>query len=250
MKNLLAAFAAVCVMAGFAASQTADEIMAKSLEARGGKDKILALKSAKAFGKAFGGGMEIPMAFIWKRPGKIRFETIFGGKTGIQAYDGHSGWYIGMMGPGDAEKMPDESIKEMEENADWDGPLLDYKAKGHTVELIGSEDIDGAPAFKLKVTLKSGDTKYIFIDAETWLEVKHISKTMQQGAEIEVESYFSNYKTVDGVVMSFSLENKMGGQTVSQIGIDSIKFNIDVNDSLFAMPASKKADSTKVTEKK
>lgn len=119
MKNLLAVIAAVCVMAGFAASQTADEIIAKSLEARGGKDKILALKSAKAFGKAFGGGMEIPMTFTWKRPGKIRFETIFGGKTGIQAFDGQNGWYIGMMGPGDAEKMPSESIKEMEENADW-----------------------------------------------------------------------------------------------------------------------------------
>lgn len=131
-----------------------------------------------------------------------------------------------------------------------DGPLVDYKTKGHTVELIGSEDIDGASAFKLKVTMKSGDIKIIFVDAETWLEVKHISKTTQQGAEIEVESYFSNYKTVDGVVMAFSLENKMGGQMVSQIGMDSMKFNIDVNDSLFAMPAPKKTDSTKSEDKK
>jgi outer membrane lipoprotein-sorting protein len=250
MKKMLAAVAAVCVMGGFAASQTVDEIIAKSLEARGGKDKILAVKSIRAFGKVFAGGMEIPMGFYWKRPSKIRYESTFGGKTSIQAFDGKAGWYIGMMGPGDAEKMPDEMIKEMDDAADMDGNLVDYKTKGHTVELVGTEDLDGAKAHKLKVTLKSGNVKYVFIDAETWLEVKNVSKSMQQGAEVEVETYFSNYATIDGLVMSLAFESKMGGQTVSQIGIDSLKFNVDVNDSLFAMPAPKKVDSTKATEKK
>ena len=241
---LTVAFAAV------ASAQTVDEIIAKYVDARGGMDALKNVKSAKFFGKTMMQGLEAPGILYVKRPDKVRMEFTIQGQTMIQAYDGTTGWYIApFMGKTDPEKMSDEDAEEIQEMADIEGPMVEAKSKGNTIELIGKEDLEGAPAYKLKLTRKNGNVDYVYIDAEYFLEVKTTSKRMRQGAEIEVDNFPSDYKDESGIMMAHSQENKMNGQTVSQYNIDSVQFNIDIPDSVFAMPAvAAKPDSTKADE--
>ncbi len=82
----------------------------------------------------------------------------------------------------------------MADQADIDGPLVDYKAKGHQVELVGKEKVEGSDAYKLKVTKKDGDVEYYFLDADSYLPVRVEGKRTIRGTEIEGESTLGDYK--------------------------------------------------------
>lgn len=237
-------------LASVACAQTVDEIIAKYVEARGGKAALENVKSAKFYGKTSMQGIEAPGLLYVKRPDKVRMEFTIQGQTMIQAFDGTTGWYIApFMGKTDPEKMSEEDAQEIKEMADIEGPMVDAEKKGNKVELIGKEDIEGSPVYKLKLTRKNGDVDYIYLDAEYYLELKTTAKRTRQGAEIEVDNFSSDYKDESGLMMAHSSENKMNGQTVSQYNIDSVQFNLDVPDSLFTMPVvAAKPDSTKADE--
>src|SRR5262249_38673834 len=120
---------------------------------------------------------------------------------------------------------------------DFDGPLMDYKAKGHTVELVGKEPVEGADAFKFKVTKKNGNIDYIYLDAETYLLVKTEGKVHRRGTEIEGETTFSDYKDVNGYMMPFSLEQGAKGLPMRQkMTFTKIEVNVPLDDARFAMP--------------
>jgi len=147
-------------------------------------------------------------------------------------------------GKKEPEVMPPDQAKDMEEQADFDGPLVDYKDKGHTVELLGKEQVEGADAYKLKVTLKSGDVRTIYLDAETYLEIKVESKRTVRGTEVEGEATMSDYKEVEGLMMPHVMEQGQKGSPMRQkLVIEKVEINPDIPDSLFAMPAVA-ADST------
>jgi outer membrane lipoprotein-sorting protein len=226
-------------------AQTADEIINKNLEARGGKDKIKAVQTARMTGKlVMGGGMEAPITMELARPHKMRMEFTLQGMTGVQAYDGKSGWSVmPFMGKTEPEKMSDDDIKQAEDMADMDGLLVDYKEKGHQVEYVGKEDVEGTPAYKLKVTKKNGDVVNVYIDSESYMEIKDAGKVKVRGQEIEGQTTFGDFKKVEGIVYPFSIEQKSsagpGGMTIS---ISKIEVNPKVDDSRFAMPAAKPAD--------
>ena len=101
-----------------------------------------------------------------------------------------------MMGKKEPEVMGEDETKAAEEQADMDGPLMDYKEKGNKVELIGKEQVEGADAYKIKCTLKNGEERYIYLDAETYLDIKTEAKRTIRGSEVESESYLSDYKEV------------------------------------------------------
>ncbi|GAB4322959.1 MAG: hypothetical protein Kow0074_14770 [Candidatus Zixiibacteriota bacterium] len=238
LKRLVLFTLLLTVMAFSAVSaQTVDEILDKYVEARGGMDALKQVESAKYYGHTSMQGMDVPGVMYVKRPDKMRLEITIQGQTMIQAFDGETGWYISpFMGKTTPEKMTPEDTDEIREMADIEGPLVNPEEKGHTVELIGKEDMEGSPVYKLKLTKKNGDVDYVYLDGEYYLELKRTAKRTRQGAEIEVESYSSDYKEVNGLMIPHSMENKMGGQTVMQYNIDSIQFNIDIPDTLFAMP--------------
>jgi len=151
------------------------------------------------------------------------------------------------MGKKEPEVMPPDESKMIEEQADFDGPLMDYKAKGHTIEFVGKEQVEGADAYKLKVTLKGGSVRYIYLDAETYLEIKVESKRNVRGTEMETESYISDYKDVDGLMMAHAMESGAKGSPQRQkMVIEKVELNPEAPDSIFAMPAVA-ADSTKAT---
>ncbi|MBV8207158.1 MAG: outer membrane lipoprotein-sorting protein [Acidobacteria bacterium] len=224
-----------------AADLTLDQILAKNIQARGGMEKLKAVKSMRMTGKmTVGPGMEAPITLIEKRPHNMRLEFSLQGMTGVQAYDGKSGWTImPFQGKKDAEPMAEDDLKDAEEQADFDGPLVDYKEKGNKVELMGKDAVEGGEAYKLKVTLKNGDVRYIYIDPDSFLEIKTEGKRTIRGADQEVESTIGDYKEVEGLMIPFSMQAGMKGSPQKQsITIDKVEINPTVDDSVFKMPAA------------
>ncbi|MFZ5517121.1 MAG: LolA family protein [Candidatus Zhuqueibacterota bacterium] len=234
---------AMCALAF--AQETVDDIIKKNIEARGGYDKLKAVNTVKMTGKQMMQGMEIPFTIIQKRPNCIRLEVSLQGQTMVQVFDGQNAWWINpFMGLNDPQKMPEDQARSVEEQADMDGHLVDSKDKGHTVELIGKENMEGTDVYKVKVVLKNGDVRYDLIDAEHFLEIKTIAKIDRQGTQIEAETSISDYKEVNGLMVGTAMETKVSGQTVSQITIDTIEMNVEVDDSLFKMPVKESAPET------
>src|SRR5262245_27223094 len=205
-------------MVAIAADPTVDELIAKNIAAKGGMEKLKAMKSMRATGKVTGmQGMEFPFVMTNKRPKMTRLEFSVQGMTGMQVYDGKTAWMsMPMMGKKEPEVMPPDQAKDMDEQADFDGPLVDYKEKGNTIELLGKEQVEGADAYKLKVTLKGGDVRTIYLDAETFLEIKIESKRVVRGTDVESEVYLSDYKEVGGLMMAHVMEQGQKGSPVRQ----------------------------------
>lgn len=251
-KKVALCLAVAAVFTLPAAAQTVDEIIAKSIEARGGEAKLRAVKSLRLTGKIeVGPGMLAPVTMIIKRPGMVRMEFTVQGMTAIQAYDGKQGWdIVPFQGKKDAEPMAADDVKELEDQADIDGALMDYKTKGNTVEFLGKDKVEGSDAYKLKVTKKNGIIETSFIDADSGLEVKSVTKTKIHGNDTEVETTYSDFRNVEGLIVPFSVETGAVGSTQKQkITIDKIEINPEVNDADFHMPAPAPAEQAKPADK-
>jgi len=230
---------AVAVLAPAVWAQTADEIIAKNIQARGGLDKLKSVQSIKSTGTmAMGPGMEAPGLLVQKRGNLARLEFTIQGLTMVQAYDGKNGWQImPFTGKKDPELMSADEVKEIEETADIDGPLVDYKSKGHQVELLGKEKMEGTDVYKLKVTLKNGDVQTVYLDADSFLEIKEETKRTVRGSEQVVESSIGDYKEVNGIIFPFAEESGLkGSEEKEKLTITKIELNVPVDESIFKMP--------------
>jgi len=233
-------------------AQTVDDIIAKNIQARGGMDKIKSVQTIRSSGTmTMGPGMEAPGSMIVKRPDMARLEFTLQGMTAVQAYDGKDAWQImPFTGKKDPEAMSADEKKDLEYNADIDGPLVDYKSKGNKVELLGKEKLEGTDAYKLNVTLKNGDVVTVYLDADSYLEIKEETKRMVRGTEREIESVMGDYKEVNGMMFAFAIENGVkGGQEKEKLTLTKIELNVPVDDAIFKMPAAPppapKADTPK-----
>lgn len=237
-----------CSSSSFA--QTVDELIEKNLQAHGGLDKLKAINAVKMAGKmSMQGGMEAPFTFQKKRPDKIRIEFVIQGLTGVQAYDGNTAWSLmPFMGSKDPQKMPEEERKDIIEQADFDGPLVDYKQKGHTIEYVGKEDVEGTEAHKLKILLKNGNVRYLFLDPETGLEIKATAMIKREGVETSVDSFFGDYKEVNGLVFPFSIEQRIQGQAGPQFAVETVELDVNLDESLFTMPEVAPAPQTQPSQ--
>lgn len=252
-RRLLSGLAVAVLIAVPASAQTVDELIAKNVQAKGGLQKLKAVQTARMTGMmTVGPGMEAPFVIEFKRPNQMRLDFTLQGMTGTQAYDGKSGWMLmPFSGRKDPEPMPPEALKQFEEQADLDGPLVDYQAKGNKVELAGKEKIEGSDAYKLKVTLKNGDIRYIYLDADQYLEIKVEGKTTVRGTEIENTTSIGDYKEVGGLMFPHAMESAQKGSTQSQkITIQKIELNVPIDDARFKMPEVKKDEVKKDEVKK
>jgi hypothetical protein len=130
----------------------------------------------------------------------------------------------------------------VKEQADFMGQLYNWKEKGHKAEFLGKEDMEGTPIYKIKLTKANGDVDIYFIDAENYVVIKTTSTSTMQGKEVTGDSFSSNYKDVNGVMMPFTIENKMktpNGEMTNQFVIDKVVVNEPVQDSLFVKPVKK-----------
>ena len=242
IRKILGAVTLVALTALPAFAQTADDVIAKNLEAKGGAEKLKAIQSVRMTGKMLiGPGMEAPIVLELKRPRSMRMDISVQGMTISQAYDGTVGWMLNpMSGRTDPEPLPSEAMKLVEEQADMDGPFVDYKDKGNTVELLGKEQVEGAECYKLKVTLKGGDTRVYYIDAEHYLEVKQESTTSVRGSDVESDTIVGDWKEVDGLMFPFSIDSgQKGGQMRQKMTVEQIEINPTIEDARFKMPEKK-----------
>jgi hypothetical protein len=246
LRKVLRGLVVGALLAAPAAAQTADELIAKSLEARGGLDKLKAIRTLRMTARMTMGPMDLPMVIEAKRPNLFRADVTVQGTAAVQAYDGKTAWGISPMGTGQAEAMPAEEAKEMADQGDIDGVLVDYKAKGHQVEVVGKEKVEGSDAWKLKITKKDGDVEYHFLDADSYLPVRVEAKRTIRGTEIEGESTLGDYKEAGGFLFPFSIQNGAKGRPEKQsISVEKIEVNPSIDDARFTMPAAKPAEAPK-----
>jgi hypothetical protein len=221
---------------------TLETLVAKNVEAKGGADAIKALQSVRLSGKMLvnEGQIEFTYTQIKKRPGEVRTELTLQGMTVIQAYDGKEGWKVSpFQGRKDPEKMSADDTKSLMEDAEIDGPLVDWKAKGSTVEYIGTEDVDGTMAHKLKVVRKNGDVNFVYLDPDHFLEIRILTQRVEQGAQVEVETDLGDYEKINGVFIPFSEEaGRKGSPDKQKIIIEKAEPNVPVDDAVFHFPAT------------
>lgn len=243
MHRRIGLCALLLAVSGAASAMTADELIAKNLEAKGGRDAIKAIQSLRTTGKlSFTGDFAVDLTLdtIVSRAGKVRQEASLQGMTSVQAYDGKEGWQIQPFGGRkDPEKLSADDSKGLIDDADIDGPLVDWREKGSTIEYLGTEDVDGTQAHKLKVSEKDGDVKYVYFDPDYFLEIRTVTQRKVRGSEQQSESDLGNYEKVAGVYMPFSIESGPKGAPKQQkITLDKIEVNVPVDDAKFAFPAS------------
>ena len=244
MRQSLRARGVVIAMAVLAAgiaatvsAQTADELIAKNLEARGGLDKLKAITTMKMTGKVVTQGQEMQVIFWMKRPNLVLQEMTFQGQKMARAFDGQKAWMVNpFMGSNTPQEIPGPQSDLMKDNSDFDGPLVDYQAKGSKVELVGPDTVDGTKAYHLKVTQKNGRVTDVYLDAASGLEIKLVNEISQVGQKIKIETLPSNYKPVSGVLMPHTIKSLVNGQVQAEVTIDSIEIGISVDDSVFKMP--------------
>jgi hypothetical protein len=242
MKKIItitAFFVAVISFSGMTQEMTLDTLLARYYKTIG----MATIKDWKTLimkGKTTTQGMEFPVIIYMKRPGKIRLEVEVQGNKMLQVSDGQSGWgVIPWSGTTDPQDFTPDQLKGMKQQAEFEGSLCDWKEKGHKLELIGKEDMDGTQVYKLKAVLANGNIETYYFDAESFVPIKVASVMKIQGNDTESESLPSNYKPVEGAMMPFAIENKYKGQTVSTIVLESYEVNKPIDDNLFIKPEKK-----------
>jgi hypothetical protein len=248
MKRITVALSLAAVALSAAPSsapaQTADSLIAKYIQASGGMARMQALQTLRRTGKfTGGGGFEAVIVQENKRPNSVREEFSIQGMTGINAYDGKNGWKIEpWQGKRDPESLGEDEMHGILDDADFDGPLVNYQAKGNRVEYQGVEQIEGSDAHKLKVTRPNGDISFYYLDTEYYVPIRIDTQRMIRGAPQEFETSLGDYKQVNGVYLPFSSESGPKGSSSSdrsKITYDKIEANVPLADQRFVRPGAR-----------
>jgi len=164
------------------------------------------------------------------------------GMTAIQAYDGSTGWQTQpFRGRKEPELMGEDILRGLLLASDFDGPLVDYAAKGNTIEYLGHDLVDGYDALRFRITLKNGDIIYYYLDPDTYLDIRKEIQQFVRGSMRERVVDVGSYKPVDGVMYPFSISEGPKDNPGAQVTtIEKIEVNLAVPDSDFALPASLK----------
>ena len=238
--------AALIVSSGFAQDKNqpmVDELVSKNVEAKGGAEALHALQSLRLSGKMLVQQGQIQLAYLQnkKRPDEVRTESSLQGMTQIEAYDGKEGWKVSpFFGRKDPERMSADDVKTLIEDAEIDGPLVDWKTKGSKVEYLGTEDVEGTLAHKVKVMRKNGDVNFVYLDPDHFLEIRVLTQRVRHGAYEEVETDLGDYEKAAGVFVPTSIESgRKGAPDKERIIIDKVEANVPVDDAIFHFPAAK-----------
>jgi hypothetical protein len=186
-----------------------------------------------------GGTFELHVVQYQKRPGFTRTEATLQGLTVVQAYDGVTGWQIQpFQGRKDPETMSADDSKDLADQADIDGPLVGYKAKGGKVEFLGSEDVDGTLAYKLRLTERTGDQLVYYIDIDTLMTIRVATRRLLRGREDNSVTDYGDYEKVAGVYFPFESASGppgAGDGDLTKIEFDKGEADIAIDNALFRM---------------
>jgi outer membrane lipoprotein-sorting protein len=245
MKKLIIPFLLSLVFIAVSFAQTADAVLVEYFETIG-QDKLLETNTYVTKGKILQAQFEIPFTAYNKKPMSYKLEAEFQGMKIITAFNGVSGWSINpMMGSTEPQPMTDEQIEKTKLQADYEGIYYNYAEKGYKVEFVDKDFLDDIEVYILKLTTPTGDIITSYFDTENNILLKAASNMTMQDVETEFEMHFSNYKFVDEILVPFAIETKVNGETMMNMVIDEVTYNVEIPDSMFEMPeVTEPADST------
>ena len=242
MKKLLSLSFAILIAAFFTVvhGQDLSEILDQHFSAVG-QEKLMKIKTFTIYGNIVQMGTEFSFVQKVKTPDKFRMDANIQGQLMIQAYDGETGWYVAPWISLDTQDLTGPQLDQTKDQTNMEGDLYNWEEKGHQAEYLGTEDMEGTEVYKIKLTKKDGDEIFYYIDSEAYIILKEARKMTVQGNEIEIESFPGNYEVFDGIVFPMSIKtNTMGQET--EILFDSVKFDLEMNDSIFVRPDQEEAE--------
>src|SRR4029453_9074907 len=237
---IVAALTTPAIFAQGTNQPTVDELVPKKIGAQDGATALNRTQPLRSTGKMLVQQGQIEFGYLQtkKRPDEVRSEASLQGMTQIEAYDGKEGWKVSpFFGRKDPERMSADDVKALVEDTEIDGPLADWKTKGSTVEYLGTEDVDGTPAHKLKVVRKNGDVSFVYLDPDHFLEIRIVTQRVRHGAHEEVETDLGDYEKAGGVFVATSIEvGRKGAPDKQMVVIDKVEANVPVDDTIFHFP--------------
>ncbi len=238
MKNIVAIIGLLFIMPSAVHSQelTLDEVLQKYFKAAA-YDKLQKVNTIISYGTLVQQDL-MPIKTVRMRPDKFLQEFDVADMTAYQAYDGSNAWMTApWTGNPKPQPMPDDRLKDIKVKADFDGLLFQWKAKGHLVELAGTDTLEHALAYKLKVTRKDGGLEFYSIDKMSSLLLKRQYTRLVRGNEVKMDILYRDYKNIEGIPFAFTVENQMGGQPLNAVQFDSIVLNRPVDEKVFKLPS-------------
>jgi outer membrane lipoprotein-sorting protein len=239
---MLQRFSLFIFLAGFglalqAQDITVDQVLENYFEITGGVENWKDLNSMKMTAVMSMQGMEFNGVITQMRPNKQRVEVNIQGQSMIQAYDGEDAWWIFPMQTGpDPQNMPAEMAEDMVKEK-FEDEFIDYAEKGHTVEMIGTKEVDGAQTYEIKMTKENGDVVYYYFDTEYFVPIMQKAEVSEGPMKGQfVERYLSDYQEVDGMMIPHFMEVKINGQFTQKITLKEIKLNPELDESIFSRP--------------
>lgn len=217
--------------------QKRDEILNNHFEAVG-QEIVLNVKTLKMTGHSIVQGTELPFVMYVKKPGKVRNEVVFQGQKMLQVYNGETGWSIIPWISSTPQDMNGIQLKSMKETAELEGALYNWKKKGHQLEYMGEEEVEGTPVYNLQLTKQNEDVINYYLDKDSYIVIKQKALTTVNNQEIETETYLGNYEMIEGMAFPMSIRTRLP-QGASQIEIDDIEIGVELADSMFEKPQTK-----------
>lgn len=231
-RILLSALSVIISLAAF--SQSLEEIVKSNYKASA-QEALESAKSLRITGKAYQGGMEIPMVISMKNPGKVRVEMSFQGMAIIQAYDGTKGYMINpMMGSSDPVELSPSDAATLKNQSSFTTNLSEYLKNGR-LEMAGESTVNGKPAWKIKTTMENGDIAYVYIDKQSYLQVKSDMSISQMGVEMNLETYVSDFTSFGGLLFPKTTTTYANGNEMAMVMIEKVELNPELDDKIFTI---------------
>lgn len=230
-----------------------DALIARNIAARGGANVWREVSTLRLSGQMeLGKDMHVPYVMEQKRPGKMCLEFLFNKQTAIQCVNGQSGWKVlPFQGRNAPEPMTKSELKEIVDMTEIDGLLFDSAKRGHKITLAGNEKIDGRTVLKLEFILPGGAVRWLYIDEASALEVKLEMTRLRRGKQQLVETYYSDWRETDGLLIPHRQETRAHGETKSNfVTVDSVRVNPPIEDARFIMPVNKTAKTNQHAQDK
>ena len=225
---------AVLLVGQVASAQTAEEIVSKNLQAKGGLTRIRAVQTVRQTSRMSMQGMDAQVTMLGKRPNLMRQEIVIQGQTVVMAYDGTTPWMINpLIGSTNPIALTGAEGDLTREQSAFDGPLVDYKERGSTLELVGTEAVGTTKAFHLKLTSKAGIVQHVYVDTTTMLDTLIVSEGVGPG---KLEQELLDYRDVEGIKVPFTIRAKNNGVVQFEIKVEKVEFNTKIDDAVFKMP--------------
>ncbi|MBN8688353.1 MAG: hypothetical protein J0M10_15110 [Chitinophagales bacterium] len=233
MKQVLTALFSILLFT--ANAQTADEIVQKNIQSMGGLELLSNITTYKITGNVTGNGVDMPLTTQVINGKSFRTDIDVMGQSIVMVYHNGAGWTINpFTGATEATDITGAQLYDLKSQAGLVSNLMDYKNRGHQLELQGTEEVEGVKTYKLRLTAKEDGRVFTYFISQTdFTVVKSVTKREIQGQEIDVENYFSNYKVTDGVKFAFSRSQKVEGQVLQEMHIEKVELNIPLDEAIF-----------------